>query len=150
MTTLWTSSKYEQVRPILPHIYTRFGYFISIKINLKLPFSINFVLQLAFLFNKISSSSCRAISTDIPNPLSPPLPIIHGIRQVHRATSRIYTELLSVNSGWLPCLCSSQYPACLIRLILIVFMMGGRWPYSCCFMGCCLQDLFNIIRSILV
>ena len=29
-------------------------------------------------------------------------------------------------------------------------MMGGRWPYSCCFVGCCLQDLFNIARSILV
>ena len=28
--------------------------------------------------------------------------------------------------------------------------MGGRWPYSCCFVGYCLQDLFNIARSILV
>ena len=26
-----------------------------------------------------------------------------------------------------------QCPACLVRLILIVFVMGGRWPYSCCF-----------------
>ena len=33
---------------------------------------------------------------------------------------------------------------------LDVFMMGGSWPYSCCFMGCCLQDLFNTARSILV
>ena len=43
-----------------------------------------------------------------------------------------------------------QCPACLVRLILIVFVMGGRWPYSCCFMGCCLQDLFSIARSIFV
>ena len=28
--------------------------------------------------------------------------------------------------------------------------MGGRWPYSFCFVGCYLQDLFNIDRSILV
>ena len=28
--------------------------------------------------------------------------------------------------------------------------MGVRWPYSCYFVGCCLQDLFNIVRSILV
>ena len=28
--------------------------------------------------------------------------------------------------------------------------MGGRWPYSCCFVGCCFQDLFNIACSILV
>ena len=40
-------------------------------------------------------------------------------------------------------------PACLVRLILIVFVMGGRLPYCCCFVGCCLQDLFNIARSIL-
>ena len=31
------------------------------------------------------SSSCRAISTDIPDPLSPPLPIVHRFRQVLRA-----------------------------------------------------------------
>ena len=43
-----------------------------------------------------------------------------------------------------------QCPACLVRLTLIVFVMGGEWPYSWCFVGCCLQDLFNITRSILV
>ena len=41
-------------------------------------------------------------------------------------------------------------PACLVRLTWIVFVIGGRWPYSCCFVGCCLQDLSNIARSILV
>ena len=43
-----------------------------------------------------------------------------------------------------------QCPACLVRLTWIVFMMGGRWSYSWCFVGCCLQDLFNIACSILV
>ena len=38
-----------------------------------------------------------------------------------------------------------QCPACLVRLIWIVFMMGGS-----CFLGCCLQDLFKIARRILV
>ena len=32
----------------------------------------------------------------------------------------------------------------------IVFMIGGRWPYSWCLVGCCHLDLFNIARSILV
>ena len=41
-----------------------------------------------------------------------------------------------------------QCPACLVRLILIVFVMGGRWPYSCFFVGCCLRDLFKIARSV--
>ena len=46
-----------------------------------------------FIYISSSSSSCRAISTDIPDPLSPPLPIIYGFRQVLRATSFIYTEV---------------------------------------------------------
>ena len=41
-----------------------------------------------------------------------------------------------------------QCPACLVRLILILFVMGGGWPYSCYFVRCCLQDLFNIACSI--
>ena len=43
-----------------------------------------------------------------------------------------------------------QCPACLVRLAWIVFVMGGRWPYSWCLVGCCRQDLFNIARNILV
>ena len=58
---------------------------------------------------------------------------------VHRSTSLMSSSLLL-----------QQYPACLVRLTWIVFVMGGRWPYSWCFVGCCLQDLFNIARGILV
>ena len=54
-----------------------------------------------------SSSSCRATSTDIPDPLLPPLPIVHHFRQVLRATPRILTEQLCVGSRWLPCFCSA-------------------------------------------
>ena len=43
-----------------------------------------------------------------------------------------------------------QCPACLIRQTWIVFVMGGRWPYSCSFVECCLQDLFNIPHRISV
>ena len=43
---------------------------------------------------------------------------------------------------------SSLLPACLVRLTWIG--LSGRWPFSCCFVGCCLQDLFNIARRILV
>ena len=57
---------------------------------------------------KISSwSSCRVISTDISDPLSPPLPFIHWFWQVFQATSSISTELLYVSSTWKSCLCSS-------------------------------------------
>ena len=41
-----------------------------------------------------------------------------------------------------------QCPVCLGRLIWMVFEMGGMWPYSYNFQGCCFQDLFIIARSI--
>ena len=28
--------------------------------------------------------------------------------------------------------------------------MRDRWPYNCCLVGCCFQDLFNVARSSLV
>ena len=58
---------------------------------------------------------------------------------VHWSTSLMSLSLLP-----------QQCPACLVRRIWIVFVMGCRWPYSWCFVGCCLQDLFIIARSILV
>ena len=58
---------------------------------------------------------------------------------VHRSISLMSSSLLL-----------QQCPACLIRLAWIVSVMGGRWPYSWCLVGCCCQDLFNITRNILV
>ena len=58
---------------------------------------------------------------------------------VHRSTSLMSSSLLL-----------QQCPACLVRLTWIVFVMGGKWPYSWCLVGCCRQDLFNIARNILV
>ena len=57
---------------------------------------------------------------------------------VHRSISLMSSSLLLR-----PC------PACLVRLSWIVFVMGGRWPYSWCFLECCCQDLFIIARNIL-
>ena len=59
--------------------------------------------------NFISSPSCRAISRNIPDSLSPLLPIVYCFRQVFRATSRIGTELLYVGSSWSSCLFSSMW-----------------------------------------
>ena len=42
-----------------------------------------------------------------------------------------------------------QSPAYLTHLILKVFEIGVRCPYSCCFVGSCLQDLFNTAHIIL-
>ena len=105
---------------------------------------------------------------DLPDPLPPPFSIVHRFRPVFKTTSCIGTELLYIGSCWSSCLCSvmwrgaqeyisyelacllQQCSACLVRLTWIVYVMDGRWPYSCCFVGCYLHDLFNTARSILV
>ena len=43
-----------------------------------------------------------------------------------------------------------RYPTCLVRLILMICERVCKWPYSCCFVGCCFQDLFRTARNILV
>ena len=58
---------------------------------------------------------------------------------IHKSTSLMSSSLLL-----------QQCPACLVRLTWIVFVIGGRWPYSWWLVGCCCQDLFRIARSILV
>ena len=58
---------------------------------------------------------------------------------IHKSTSLMSSSLLL-----------QQCPACLVRLTWIVFVIGGRWPYSWCLVGCCCQNLFRIARSILV
>ena len=59
--------------------------------------------------------------------------------RVHRSTLLMSSSLLL-----------QQCPPCLVHLTWIVFMMGGRWPYSWCLVGCCCRDLFNIACNILV
>ena len=66
-----------------------------------------------------------------------PLPVL--CEGVHRSISLLSSSLLI-----------QQCPASLVRLTWIVVMIGGKWPYSCYFVGCCLRDSLNIACSILV
>ena len=97
----------------------------------------------------MSSSSCCTISTNISDPILPPFSssiassrssrlhlvsaqsccpaIARPCEGVHRCTPYMSLSLLL-----------QQYPACLVYQTWIVFGMGGGWPYSCCFVGCCL------------
>ena len=112
--------------------------------------------------------SCRAAGTHLPEPPSPPVSIIHRSQEVFKAKFRIGIELSYIGSSWSSCLCSSMWrgpleyityefvltsPAvsCMSGLSkLDSFCDGVRWLYSCCFVGCCVQYLFNIAHSILV
>ena len=72
------------------------------------------------------------------------------VRAGRPAFARPYVGIRRSTSLMSSSLLLQQCPACLVRLTWIVFVMGGRWPYSWCYVGCCLLDLFNIARSILV
>ena len=50
---------------------------------------------------------------------------------------------IGVHHWWVCPLLLQQCPACLARLTCIVFVMGSRWPYSWCLVGCCRHDLTN-------
>ena len=56
---------------------------------------------------------------------------------IHKSTSLMSSYLLL-----------QQCPVCLVRLTWVVFVIGGRWPYSWCLVECCRQDLFKIARRI--
>ena len=71
-------------------------------------------------------SYCRYVLAGRPTPARP-------CEGIHWRTSLTSSPLLF-----------QQYPSCFIRLITIVLEMGGWWPYSCCFVGCCFRDLLNI------
>ena len=98
-------------------------------------------------------------------------PIVHRLWLVFRATSRILTSsccmyvcmygrpafarpYVGVHKSTITyeLVLASPAVSCMseVRLTWIVFVMGGRWPYSWCLGGCYRQDLFNIARSILV
>ena len=59
---------------------------------------------------------------------------------IYRRTSLMSSSLLL-----------QRCPACLVRLALILFVMGGRWPYSCCLWGVtsrtCSKLLVAFLRS---
>ena len=68
-----------------------------------------YVVAYIYIHIYIYISSCRAISMDIPDPLSSLLPIVHWFGQILRVTSRIGTELLYVGSSWSSCLFTSMW-----------------------------------------
>ena len=54
---------------------------------------------------------------------------------VHRSTSLISSSLLL-----------QQCPACLVRLTWIVFVIGGRWPYSW-YLWCVAARIYSLLLS---
>ena len=105
-----------------------------ISLNLSRQSSLLFITfgRSSGLYPISSQSSCMQVQAGHPA-------FVWPYEGIHRSTSLMSSSLLF-----------QQCPACLVRLTLIVFVIGGRQPYSWCFVGCCLQNLFNIVCSILV
>ena len=71
----------------------------------------------------------------------------------HRATVNRFELVVQPSSSmggghWITSLTSSslllqQCPAHLVPLIWMVFVMGGKLPYRCCFVECCLYDSYS-------
>ena len=105
-----------------------------ISLTLSLHFSLSFIASgRSSGLHPVSSQSCYMY-----------------VRVGLSAFSRPYVGVYRSTSFMSPSLLLQQCPACLVRLTWIVFVMGGRWPYSWCLVRCCRQDLFNIALNVLV
>ena len=135
--TIWSHSKIRINQPLyailkLCHHHHHVVLVARISLTLSRHFSLSFIASgRSSGQHPVSSHSCwmyvRAGRPAFARPCV----------EVHKSTSLMSSSLLV-----------QQYPACLVRLTWIVFVMGGRWPYSWCLVGCCRQDLFKIARSI--
>ena len=106
----------------------------SSSLTLSRHFSLSFIAsgRSSGLHPVSSHSCCMYVRAGRPT-------LAHPYVGVHRSTSLMSSSLLL-----------QQCPACLVRRTCIVFVMGGKCPYSWSLVGCCRQDLFNTALNILV
>ena len=99
-----------------------------ISLSFSCHFSLSFIAsgRSSGLHNVSSHSCCMYVRAGRPAFAQPYV-------VVHRSTSLMSSSLLL-----------------LVRLTWIVIVMGGRYLYSWCFVGCCRLDLSNIALNILV
>ena len=113
-----------------------------------------------FMIAWISLTLCLSLS------LSPSFPIIPRSQYVFQTTSCVRTELLLVSCCWSANTDQSIWRSPWENIIYEFFLAsptvslmsgsfyldgfrdGSKWPCSCCFVGCCFQDLFNKARNI--
>ena len=88
----------------------------------------------------LSSSSCHAISTDIPNPLSPPSLSFIASGRSSGLKPYINTELLYVGSSWLLCFCSAMWR---VPLEYITYELVPTSPAVSCMSGSANFDSFH-------
>ena len=102
------------------HAHTYEAHRITLTLTLSRHFSLSLIAsgRSSGLHLISSHSCCMYVLAGLPALARPYV-------EVHRSTSLMSSSLLL-----------QQCPACLVRLTWIVFVMGGRWSYSWCFVGC--------------
>ena len=105
-------------------------------------------MLLAWIFLTLFLSICSyhpSLMADLPD----------YILYMHRAVGQptlthpyegVHRRMLLMTSSLL----LQQCPTCLVCFTCMVLEMGCKGLYSCCFVGCCFHDLFNITCTILV
>ena len=124
-------SRIEQFSNLLRVIIYLYIYHVApparISLTLSRHFSLSFIAsgRSSGLHPVSSHSCCMYVRAGRPT-------LAHPYVGVHRSTSLMSSSLLL-----------QQCPACLVRRTCIVFVMGGKCPYSWSLVGCCRQDLFK-------
>ena len=121
----------QNIYSLLYHHYHHVMLLARISLNLSLHVSLSFIAS-------CRSSGLHAVSSHSCCMYVRPA-FVWPYAGVHGSTLLMSSSLLF-----------QKCPACLVRLDWIVFVIGSRWPYSWCLVGCCCQDLFNIVLNILV
>ena len=115
-----------------------------------------------------SSSSGQGDSMELPDSLSPSIPIVifpGRSSKLHPVSTQSWCNQVLADQPTLLCAClgvkednvvyefvltSSVVFHIMFVLLVIVCEMRSKWPYSCYFVKCCFQDLFKTAHSILV
>ena len=133
--TVWNRTEIETIHRLNWFVWNHYHHHVLplalISLTLSRHFSLSFIAsgRSSGLHPVSSHSCCMYVRAGRPAFAQPCV-------GVHRSTSLMSSSLFL-----------QQCPACLVRLIWTLFVMGGRWPCSWCFVGCCRQDLFNVARN---
>ena len=129
-----TCNHFTACKQMINHHHHHVVKLARISLTLSRHFSLSFIAsgRSSGLYPVSSHSCCMYVRAGRPA-------FARSYEEFHWSTSLMSSSLLL-----------QQCPACLVHLTWIVFVMGGRWPYSWCLVGCCRLELFDITRNILL
>ena len=137
------------IHPYHPSLYCTDNMDLPVSPSSSIPIIHHYILLTAWISLSLSIHSHHSS-------LLPGLP--NCILYPHRAD---VSSCWLANTGMFICQCplknianefifASPEVSYMSRSSWMVCEIGGKWPYSCCFVGCCFQNLFKTVCSIFV